>query len=248
MIEMKGETCIVTGSNSGIGKETALALAKMGATVVMVVRNPERGEKARTEIIDETRNEKVSLMICDLSSEESIHQFARDFRQDHRRLDVLVNNAGITIDRLVTNMSPQDWQSVINVNLTGVFNCTKAVIPHMIEAGGGKIINMSSQGALDGPVGQANYAAAKGGVISLTKVVAREYGQYNILCNAIAPGLIHTKMTDAIPPGQLQERVSKVPLGRRGEPEEVARLIGFLAEEDNYINGQVLLINAGEYI
>jgi len=107
---------------------------------------------------------------------------------------------------------------------------------------------MSSQGALDGPVGQANYAAAKGGIISLTKVIAREYAQYNILCNAIAPGCIHTRMTDAMPPGLLQERVSKIPLGRRGEPEEVARLVAFLAEEGTYITGQLLLINAGEYL
>jgi 3-oxoacyl-[acyl-carrier protein] reductase len=118
----------------------------------------------------------------------------------------------------------------------------------MIKIGGGKIINMSSQGALDGPVGQANYAASKGGIISFTKVIAKEYAQYNILCNAIAPGCIKTRMTDSMPPGMLRERISEIPLGRRGKPEEVAKLVTFLAKETDYITGQLILINAGEYI
>jgi NAD(P)-dependent dehydrogenase (short-subunit alcohol dehydrogenase family) len=118
----------------------------------------------------------------------------------------------------------------------------------MIKIGGGKIINMSSQGALNGPVGQANYAASKGAIISFTKVIAKEYAQYNILCNAIAPGCIETRMTDSMPPGMLRERVSEIPLGRRGKPKEVAELVTFLADQANYITGQLILINAGEYI
>jgi len=164
------------------------------------------------------------------------------------RMDVLINNAGINIDRLLVNMTPEQWQKVIDVDLTGTYNCTKAVLPHMMQQGGGRIVNVSSMSALDGAIGQANYAAAKGGVVSLTKTIAMEYAQYNILCNAIAPGCIRTRMTDAMPPGMLRERVSQIPLGRRGEPEEVAKLVAFIVTEGNYITGQLINISAGEYI
>lgn len=243
----KRKAALVTGATRGIGKAIAIELARKGYDVAINdLELSEEGKDVMKQI--ESLGGRSVFVNADVSKYDDVKRMTDQVLREFGRIDVLVNNAGITIDRLVTNMSPQDWQSVIDVNLTGVFNCTKAVIPHMIEAGGGRIINMSSQGALDGPVGQANYAAAKGGIISLTKVIAREYAQYDILCNAIAPGFIHTRMTDAIPPGLLQERVSKIPLGRRGEPEEVAKLVVFLAEEGNYINGQVLLINAGEYI
>jgi len=243
----KRKVALVTGSSRGIGRAIAIELARRGYDIA--VNDVEFSDEGKETIKDiEALGRKTVFVDADVSNYDSVQRMADEVLKKLSRIDVLVNNAGINIDRLLTNMSPQDWQKVIDVNLTGVFNCTKAVLPHMIEAGGGKIINMSSQGALDGPVGQANYAAAKGGIISLTKVIAREYAQYNILCNAIAPGCIHTRMTDAMPPGLLQERVSKIPLGRRGEPEEVARLVAFLAEEGTYITGQLLLINAGEYI
>jgi NAD(P)-dependent dehydrogenase (short-subunit alcohol dehydrogenase family) len=243
----KRKVALVTGSSRGIGRAIAIELARRGYDIA--VNDVELSDEGKETIKDiEALGRRPVFVDADVSNYDSVQRMVDEVLKKLSRINVLVNNAGINIDRLLTNMSPQDWQKVIDVNLTGVFNCTKAVLPHMIEAGGGSIINMSSQGALDGPVGQANYAAAKGGIISLTKVIAREYAQYNILCNAIAPGCIRTRMTDAMPPGLLQERVSKIPLGRRGEPEEVAKLIAFLAEEGTYITGQLLLINAGEYM
>jgi NAD(P)-dependent dehydrogenase (short-subunit alcohol dehydrogenase family) len=164
------------------------------------------------------------------------------------RIDVLVNNAGINIDKLLVNMTPEQWQRVIDIDLTGTYNCTRAALPQMIQQGGGRVVNVSSMSALDGAVGQANYAAAKGGVISFTKVIAKEYAQYNVLCNAITPGFIRTRMTDAMPPGLFRDRLARNPLGRRGDPEEVAKLVRFLVTEGSYITGQVIGINAGEYV
>ncbi|MEM2106521.1 MAG: 3-oxoacyl-ACP reductase family protein [Candidatus Bathyarchaeia archaeon] len=242
-----GKVALVTGAARGIGRAIAIELAGRGYDIVLNdVETSTDGDGAIKEI--QSLGRRALFAVGDVSSYSDVQKMVDMIVKKFGRIDVLVNNAGINIDRLVTNMSPQEWQKVIDVNLTGVFNCTKAVLPHMISAGGGRIINISSQGALDGPVGQANYAAAKGGVISFTKVIAREYAQYNILCNAVAPGCIRTRMTDSIPPGQLRERVSKIPLGRRGEPGEVAKLVAFLAEDGTYITGQLILINAGEYI
>ncbi len=244
---LENKVALITGATRGIGKATTIELAKRDYDVAINdVELSDEGKECMK--ILESLGKRAIFVKADVSKYKEVEKMVSQILRKFGRIDVLVNNAGINIDGLITNISPEDWQKVIDVNLTGVFNCTKAVIPHMIEAGGGKIINMSSQGALDGPIGQANYAASKGGVTSFTKVIAREYAQYNILCNAIAPGCIHTRMTDTMPSGLLVERVSKIPLGRRGEPEEVAKLVAFLAEEGSYINGQLLLINAGEYI
>ena len=241
------KVALITGSTRGIGKAIAIELAKNGYDIALNdLELPDEGKKI-IKTIDEMG--RVSIFVkANVADYNDVEKMVNEVLTKFKRIDVLVNNAGINIDKLVTNMSPHDWQRVIDVNLTGVFNCTKAVIPNMIKIGGGKIINMSSQGALDGPVGQANYAASKGGIISFTKVIAKEYAQYNILCNAIAPGCIETRMTDSMPSGMLRERISKIPLGRRGKPEEVAKLVTFLAKETDYITGQLILINAGEYI
>ncbi|MGQ9544025.1 MAG: SDR family oxidoreductase [Candidatus Bathyarchaeia archaeon] len=242
-----GKIALVTGASRGIGKAITLELAKRGYDIALndLEESSEVWETLRQV---QSLGRRTIFTGADVSSYSEVQRMVDTVVKEFGKIDVLVNNAGINIDRLVTNMTAQEWQRVIDVNLTGVFNCTKAVLPHMIAAGGGRIINISSQGALDGPVGQANYAAAKGGVISFTKVIAREYAQYNILCNAVAPGCIRTRMTDSMPPGQLQERILKIPLGRRGEPEEVAKLVAFLAEDGTYITGQLIMINAGEYI
>jgi NAD(P)-dependent dehydrogenase (short-subunit alcohol dehydrogenase family) len=241
------KVALVTGATRGIGKAISIELANRGYDVAINdLELPNEGKEVIERI--ERKGRKGVFVKADVSNYNDVEQMVDAVLNKLGRVDVLVNNAGINIDKLVTNMNPEDWQKVVDVNLTGVFNCTKAVIPHMIKAGGGKIINISSQGALDGPIGQANYAAAKGGIISFTKVIAREYAQYNILCNAIAPGCIHTRMTDSMPFGLLKERIYNIPLGRRGKPEEVAKLVSFLAKEGDYITGQLLLINAGEYI
>ena len=241
------KVALITGSTRGIGKAIAIELGKKGYDIAINdLELPDEG-KETIKTIDEMGRTSIFVK-ANVADYNDVEKMINEVLTKFKRIDVLVNNAGINIDKLVTNMSPQDWQRVIDVNLTGVFNCTKAVIPNMIKIGGGKIINMSSQGALNGPVGQANYAASKGAIISFTKVIAKEYAQYNILCNAIAPGCIETRMTDSMPPGMLRERVSEIPLGRRGKPKEVAELVTFLADQANYITGQLILINAGEYI
>jgi NAD(P)-dependent dehydrogenase (short-subunit alcohol dehydrogenase family) len=243
----KKKVALITGSIRGIGKAIAIELAKKGYDIALNdLELPDEGKEI-IKTIDEMGRASIFVK-ANVADYNDVEKMINEILTKFKRIDVLVNNAGINIDKLVTNMSPQDWQRVIDVNLTGVFNCTKAVIPNMIKIGGGKIINMSSQGALNGPVGQANYAASKGGIISFTKVIAKEYAQYNILCNAIAPGCIETRMTDSMPPGMLRERVSEIPLGRRGKPKEVAELVTFLADQADYITGQLILINAGEYI
>jgi NAD(P)-dependent dehydrogenase (short-subunit alcohol dehydrogenase family) len=207
---------------------------------------PDEGKKAMEEIKRSGR--EVIFVPGDVSRYEEAERMVKEIVEKLGRIDVLVNNAGINIDKLLVNMTPEMWQKVIDVDLTGTYNCTRAVLPHMIKRGWGRIVNISSMSALDGAIGQANYAAAKGGVNSFTKTVALEYAQYGILCNAISPGFIRTRMTDAMPPGVFRDRLAQNPLGRRGEPEEVAKLVAFLVTEGDYITGQVISINAGEYV
>lgn len=241
------KVALITGATRGIGKAIALELARKGFNIVINdLELPDEGAEAINEIKKGGR--EAIFIKADISKYEEVEKMVKEAVEKLGRMDVLINNAGINIDRLLINMTPEQWQKVIDVDLTGTYNCTKAVLPHMMQQGGGRIVNVSSMSALDGAMGQANYAAAKGGVVSLTKTIAMEYAQYNILCNAIAPGCIRTRMTDAMPPGMLRERVSQIPLGRRGEPEEVAKLVVFLVTEGNYITGQLINISAGEYI
>jgi len=241
------KVALITGATRGIGKAIALELARKGFNIV--INDLELQDEGAEAINEIKKGGREAIFIkADISKYEEVEKMVKDAVEKLGRMDVLVNNAGINIDRLLINMTPEQWQKVIDVDLTGTYNCTKAVLPHMMQQGGGRIVNVSSMSALDGTMGQANYAAAKGGVVSFTKTVAMEYAQYNILCNAIAPGCIKTRMTDAMPPGMLRERVSQIPLGRRGEPEEVAKLVAFLVTEGNYITGQLINISAGEYI
>lgn len=237
---------LITGASRGIGRATALEFAKRGYNVAIndLELTPE-GESAIREIT--LMGRKAIFVKADISKYEEVENMVKEVINAFGRIDVLVNNAGINIDKLVINMTLDDWRKVIDVNLTGTFNCTKAVLPYMIKQGGGSIINVSSMSAFIGTIGQANYAAAKGGIISFTKVIAREYARYNITCNAIAPGAVRTRMLLSVHPGILRERIAQIPLGRFAEPEEIAKVIVFLAETP-YINGQVIHINAGEYM
>ncbi|MEM0049942.1 MAG: 3-oxoacyl-ACP reductase FabG [Candidatus Bathyarchaeia archaeon] len=240
------KVALVTGASRGIGRATVLKLASIGYDIALNdLELTDEGKEAIKQI--ESMGRKAVFFKADVSKFSEVQKMVDDVIREFGRIDVLVNNAGINIDRLLINMTLEEWQKVIDVNLNGVFNCTKAVLPYMIKQGGGHIINISSMSALIGAIGQANYAAAKGGIISFTKVIAREYAKYNILCNAIAPGAVKTRMLLSMPPGQLKERVANIPLGRIAEPEEVAELIAFLAET-TYITGQVISINAGEYV
>lgn len=242
------KVALITGASRGIGKATALEFARRGYNIAINdIELPDEGKDAMSAIKKMGRT--AIFVKADVSKFEEVGKMVQRVMEEFGRIDVLVNNAGMNIDKLLINMTPEMWQRVLDVDLTGVFNCTKAVIPHMIEQGGGRIINVSSMSALDGRIGQANYVAAKGGIIAFTKTIAREHAQYNILCNAIAPGHIKTRMTDALPLGTLREFVSEVPLGRRGSPQEVAKVIAFLAsDEASYITGQVININAGAYL
>jgi 3-oxoacyl-[acyl-carrier protein] reductase len=162
------------------------------------------------------------------------------------KIDILVNNAGITRDKLLEKMDDDAWNDVISVNLTGIFNCTKAVIKHMKLQYHGKIINISSVVGLTGNIGQANYSASKGGVISFTKTIAKEYAKYNININAVAPGFIKTSLVKSIPEKIMEKILKKIMLGRLGNPEEVAKLVYFLSSDDStYITGEVININGG---
>lgn len=246
-VEEEEKVAVVTGASRGIGKAIALELARKDYNIVIAdLEMTEECEENMGKIEDLGR--EAIFVETDVSDWDQAKDMIDETVEKLGRVDALVNNAGINIDKMITNMTPDQWQNVIDVDLTGVFNCTKAALPHMIDQGGGRIVNVSSMSALDGAVGQANYAAAKGGVISFTKTVAMEYAKHDILCNTIAPGFISTRMTDSLPPGEFRSRLSEVPLGRRGEPEEVARVVSFLVTEGDYITGQLVNINAGEYI
>ncbi|MBS3815647.1 MAG: 3-oxoacyl-ACP reductase FabG [Hadesarchaea archaeon] len=246
-IEEEEKVAIVTGASRGIGGAIALELAKNEFNVV--ISDIEKTEQCEENMnnISELGREAIFIK-TDVTDRDQVKEMVDKTIDEFGRVDVLVNNAGINIDKMVTNMTPEQWQNVLDVDLTGVFNCTQAVLPQMIQQGGGRIVNISSMSALDGTPGQANYAAAKGGVISFTKSIALEYANHNILCNAIAPGFIKTRMTDEMPPGAFRNRLKENPLGRRGEPEEVAKLVTFLVTEGDYITGQLININAGEYV
>ena len=245
--EKRRKAAAVTGASRGIGNAIALELGKSGFNVVISdLEKTGKCDEAMKKIA-EWGGEAIFVQ-TDVTNLNQVEELMKKTVEKFGRIDVLVNNAGINIDKLVTTMTPEQWQKVIDVDLTGVFYCTKTALPYMIQQGGGRIVNVSSMSAFDGTVGQANYAAAKGGIISFTKVIAKEYAQYNVLCNAIAPGFIKTRMTDAMPPGLFRDRLSRNPLGRRGEAEEVAKLVRFLVTEGDYITGQVISINAGEYV
>jgi 3-oxoacyl-[acyl-carrier protein] reductase len=248
-IETKSnKVALVTGSSRGIGYAIAIEFAKRNIDVVINNHeHPIEGQKVSDEIRDMGRR---SLYIqADVSNFQQVEEMIKKITSEFGRIDILVNNAGIKRDKLLEKMDNDQWNSVISVNLTGVFNCTKSVIKYMKMQGGGKIINISSIAGEIGNVGQANYAASKGGVISFTKTVAKEHTRNNILVNAIAPGFIETSMVKTIPEKVMDKILSKILLGRLGKPEEVAKLVCFLASDDaNYITGQIININGGLYM
>ena len=239
---------LVTGSSRGIGRAIAIELAKNSIDIVVNdSKNPQEG----LEVVEEVKKigSRAIYIQSDVSDPEQVEDMIERILKEFGRIDILVNNAGITMDKKLENMDIDRWNKVISVNLTGTFNCTKAVIKYMKEQGGGKIINISSVVGEIGNFGQSNYAASKGGVISFTKTVAKEYTKSGIIVNAVAPGFIKTKMVEGIPEGIMQKILEQIPLGRLGEPEEVAKLVRFLVSNDaNYITGQIININGGLYM
>ncbi|HHW11682.1 MAG TPA: 3-oxoacyl-[acyl-carrier-protein] reductase [Firmicutes bacterium] len=242
-MKLAQEVAIITGAARGIGRAIAEALAKEGAKVVLVDLLPAVHDTA-AEL--RQAGHEVLALTGDVSSFDEAQQMVDQTIAHFGQVDILVNNAGITRDNLLLRMPPEDWEKVININLTGTFNLTKAAIKHMIKRKTGKIINIASIIGEIGNVGQANYAASKAGVIAFTKSVAKELGSRGIRANAVAPGFIKSQMTDVLPDKVKAELEKQIPLSRLGLPEDVAKAVVFLASSDaDYITGQVLNIDGG---
>ena len=238
-----GQTALVTGASRGIGRAVALALATEGAEVVVnYASSPEAAEAVVAEI--QAKGGSAYALKADVSDEASVDDLIKTVLTRSERIDVLVNNAGITRDGLLMRMKTEDWQAVINLNLTGVFLCTRAVSRPMLKQRSGRIINITSVVGLMGNAGQANYAAAKAGVVGLTRSSAKEMASRGITVNAVAPGFIATDMTKDL---EADAILSAIPLGRFGSPEQVAGAVRFLAADPAaaYITGQVLQVDGG---
>jgi len=243
MSTLQGKVAIVTGSSRGIGRETAIALGKEGAKVVVNYASASDAADEVVKIIKDNGSEAIAVK-ADVSKEEEVNQLIKTTLDQFKQIDILVNNAGITRDTLLLRMKLEDWQKVIDLNLTGVFLCTKAVLKPMIKQKSGRIVNITSVAGLMGNPGQANYSAAKAGVIGFTKTVAKEVATRGITVNAVAPGFIETDMTHSL---NNEEILKLIPLSRFGQPQEIAGMIRFLASDPAgaYITGQVFNVDGG---
>jgi len=242
---LKGKNALVTGASRGIGRTIALELGRQGANVAVNYAGSE--EKAEA-VVNELRELGVKSfkVQADVSNEASVKEMVKEVIGEFGSLDILVNNAGVTRDNLLMRMKEEEFDEVININLKGVFLCTKAVTRQMMKQRAGRIVNIASIVGVSGNAGQANYVAAKAGVIGLTKTTAKELASRNILVNAVAPGFISTEMTDALNTEQKDAMLSMIPLARFGDPEDVAKVVRFLVSDDaSYITGQTLHIDGG---
>lgn len=247
MIDLKGKAVVVTGSARGIGKSIAEKLASLGAAVVINDINGEAAQQAATEIAAKYGVETLAHA-CDIAQEADAEALIAACVAKFGKIDVLVNNAGITRDTLLLRMKKEQWDQVLSVNLTGAFLCTKAALKSMMNARSGSIVNMSSIAGVNGNLGQANYSASKAGLIGFTKSVALEAAMRGVRCNAIAPGFIATEMTAAIPDKIKDVMLKSIPLGRAGTPDDIANGVAFLVSDlASYVTGQVLEINGGGF-
>lgn len=242
---LEGKVAVVTGGSRGIGRAVSLALAKKGADVILFYAgNQQKAEETQAEI--ETYGRKSLALQVDVSNSKQVQTAFRQVISAFKKIDILVNNAGITRDQLALRLKEEDWDDVVNTNLKGAFLCSQAVIRPMMKQRQGRIINISSVVAVAGNPGQANYCASKAGIIGLTKSMAKELAARNITVNAIAPGFIDTDMTQILPEKQKQQILDNIPLGRFGEPEDIAAAVCFLAsDEAGYITGQTLHVDGG---
>ncbi len=244
MERLKDKVAVITGGARGIGKAAVRKFSSEGAVVIIWDVNDQAADKTISEL-SESGN-RVEFNHVDITSFESVRAAAEAVYNKYQHLDILINNAGITKDSTLAKMTPEQWQQVINVNLTGVFNCTKSVIPYMIEKKYGKIVNTSSIVGLYGNFGQTNYVAAKSGIIGMTKVWARELGRKGINVNAVAPGFIATEMVETVPEKVIEMLKDKTPLGRLGDSADIADAYFFLcSDEAKFINGAVLSVDGG---
>jgi len=242
---MADSVALVTGASRGIGRAIALALAQRGYTVAINYNSSEGGAAGVAQEIAAAGG-KARCYRADVSDKDAVVSMVRAVTADFERIDLLVNNAGITRDQLLVRMSADDWDAVLNTNLKGAFLCTQQVARTMMRQRSGCIVNISSVSGVLGQMGQANYSASKAGLIGFTKAMARELARYNVNVNAIAPGFIATEMVEALPERVREEFLSRIPLGRLGTPEEVAEAVCYLVSPAaRYITGQVLVIDGG---
>jgi len=246
-MDFTGKKALITGSGSGIGKSIALLLADMGADIVVNDVSIENAQKTAKKII--SKGQKALVSNANVVKDVEVKKMFESISSDFGRLDILVNNAGITKDSLLMEMGEDQWDQVMDVNLKGVFLCCRYAAKMMSEQQYGKIINISSASGQIGNIGQVNYAASKGGVISITKTLAKELARYKINVNAVAPGFIRTPMTQTVPEKVEKYLIGQIPLRRAGEPEEIANAVAFLASDNSaYITGQILSVNGGMYV
>lgn len=245
MIDLNGKVALITGGSRGIGKAIAIKLASYKANIVInYTSNKEHALKVKEEI--ESYGVKSIVIKCDVSKSDEVNNMIEAVVKEFGQIDILVNNAGITRDGLLMRMKEEDFDSVIDINLKGVFNCTKSATKYMMKKRYGKIINISSVVGLIGNAGQANYCASKAGVIGLTKSSARELASRNINVNAIAPGFIYTDMTSVLNENLKETMLKNIPQNRFGSPEDVANLVLFLASDmSSYITGQIINVDGG---
>jgi 3-oxoacyl-[acyl-carrier protein] reductase len=243
-VQLRDQVAIVTGAGGGIGAAIALALADAGANVVVNDVAAEAAQSVAAQV--EERGVRALVSTADITDPDQVQAMVQAVTEQFGRIDILVNNAGITRDSLLVRMGEQQWDQVLDVNLKGAFLCSKAVARTMMKQRHGRIVNMASVAGVAGNVGQANYAASKGGLIAMTKTIAQELAGRNITCNALAPGFIDTPMTQQLPEEARNAWLERIPLGRAGTPEDVAAAVLFLASPAaGYMTGQVINVDGG---
>jgi|LSQX01.1.fsa_nt_gb 3-oxoacyl-[acyl-carrier protein] reductase len=245
MMQLNGKTALITGSARGLGKAIAIKMASLGANIVL-------NDIPSSEALDETAEElrkagyRVAVAKGDVRNQDDVKAMVATAVETFGSLDILVNNAGVTKDKPLAMMSEEDWDLVLDINLKGAFICTKLAVKQMIKQKYGRIVNIASVAGRYGNRGQANYSASKAGLIGLTMSTAKEFASKGITCNAVAPGLIQSHMTDALPEEVRQKYLGNIPLGRFGTPEDVANVVAFLAsDEASYVTAQVIDIDGG---